>query len=372
MNLVSLAFRNLRRRPIRTCLSVVGIGIAVGSALAVMALSRSIQDGAREGLGEFGGDLVVMPKGASGLFAGFIPENALERIGAIPGVAQMSGELVAFAPADTAGNVLTLGWSDTSYLWKKVPLREGRMPAPGERRVALLGGAAADSLGKRLNGEVKLFGESFRIVGIADYASTVNRGAIVVPLADLQDVSYRPRQVTIAVVSVENARDRAELLRIREDIQASGNVVAAPAAEALGNDRNFAILEAASLAVALIALAMSALNVLTVLAMATHERTREIGIFVAIGWSTGRIINSIVIEGMLLCLVGCALVVLFSFLIAYGGPHIPAIGHLISFKPGASVIALVLGAAFVLCILGALAPAWRAARILPAEALRRM
>ena len=32
MNLVGLALRNLKRRPIRTCLSILGIGLAVGSA----------------------------------------------------------------------------------------------------------------------------------------------------------------------------------------------------------------------------------------------------------------------------------------------------------------------------------------------------
>jgi hypothetical protein len=73
----------------------------------------------------------------------------------------------------------------------------------------------------------------------------------------------------------------------------------------LNNDRNFAILEAVSLAVSIIAVAMSALNVLTALVMATQERTREIGIFAAIGWSNARIMMSIVIEGILMCVSGC-------------------------------------------------------------------
>jgi ABC-type lipoprotein release transport system permease subunit len=64
--------------------------------------------------------------------------------------------------------------------------------------------------------------------------------------------------------------------------------------------------------------------------------------------------------------------VLLSFLAAYGFPHIPTIGTLISFKPSVGLVAPVIGAAVVLCILGALLPAWRAVRMLPAEALRRM
>jgi putative ABC transport system permease protein len=148
--------------------------------------------------------------------------------------------------------------------------------------------------------------------------------------------------------------------------------VAAAPNEILDHDRNFAILEAVSLAIVVVAAAMSALNVLTALVLATQERTREIGIFAAIGWSSGRIMKSIVIEGMLMCMIGCGLGVLLSLLAAHAFPRIPTIGNLISFKPSVGLIAPVIGAAFVLCTLGALLPAWRAVRMLPAEALRRM
>ncbi len=372
MNLVSLALRNLKRRPVRTFLSVVGIGLAVGGALALMSLSRSIADSAREGIAEIGGDLIVMQRGTSDIFGGFIPEATVGRIAAISGVARLSGMLVAFAPSGVAGNVLAFGWPDTSYLWKKIPLREGRVPATGERHAAVIGDAAAASMGRKLNDELELFGGTFRVVGIAGYASAVNRGLVLVPLADLQEATYRPRQVTIATVTIENAADRSELARVREDIEALGDVIAAAPDEVLDHDRNFAALDALSRAVAIIAVAVSALNVLTALVLATQERTREIGIFVAIGWSNGRIMKSIMIEGLVMCAIGCGLGVLMSFLAEYAFPRIPAIGNLISFKPGVGLIAPVVGAAFVLCVLGALLPAWRAVRMLPAEALRRM
>jgi putative ABC transport system permease protein len=356
----------------RTCLSVLGVGLAVGSALAFMTLSRSIQDSAREGLGEIGGDLVVMPKGASDIFSGFMPEGTVERIAAIPGVVRVSGALAAFAPSGVAINVLTLGWPDASHLWKNVPLREGRVPNAGERHVAVLGDTAATLLGRKLNDELDIFGETFRIVGIAGYASTVNRSLVLVPLADLQEASYRPRQVTLAHVSVENAGDPTELARTREAIETLGNFIAVTPNEVLDHDRNFAILEAVSLAVAMLAVGMSALNVLNNLVLATQERTREIGIFTAIGWSGGRIVKSIVIEGLLICAIGCGLGVLLSFFAAYAFPRVPTIGNLISLRPSAGVIAPVIGVAFVLCFFGALLPAWRAVRMLPAEALRRM
>jgi putative ABC transport system permease protein len=372
MNLVGLALRNLRRRPVRTGLSILGIGLAVGSALALIALSRSIKDSTQAGLNEMGDDLVVMQKGASDIFGGFISEQMVERIAAIRGVVRASGELFMFAPSAGHTSVLTLGWPDTSYLWKKVPLREGRVPQQGERHVAVLGEAAAASLGKKLDDELDLLGETFRVIGIANYTSVVNRGLVLVQLADLQKASYRTRQVTMIHVNVDRDGGSAELSRVRGSIEALGNVTASTANDVLNNDRNFAILKAVSLAVSIIAVAIGALNVLTALVMATQERTREIGIFAAIGWSRTRIITSIVIEGVVMCAFGCILGELFSFAAALVFPHIPTIGDLISVKPHVAVIAPILLAAFALCIVGALLPAWRAAQLVPADALRRI
>jgi len=111
--------------------------------------------------------------------------------------------------------------------------------------------------------------------------------------------------------------------------------------------------------------------VLNSLVMATQERTREIGIVAAIGWSDTRIMASIVAEGLVMCAIGCVLGVLVSFLAAFAFPLIPSIGNLISFKPGVALISATIAAAFALCALGALYPAWRAVRLSPAEALRR-
>ena len=372
MNLVGLALRNLKRRPVRTGLSILGVGLAVGSALALITLSHSIRDSMRDGMDEIGDDLVVMQKGASDIFGGFIPEQTVERIAAIPGVVRDSGELFMFAPSDVGHSVLTLGWPTSSYLWKRVPLREGRVPFANERHVAVLGDTAAASLGKKVGDELDLIGESIRVIGIAGYTTIVNRGLVIVPLIDLQEASYRPRQVTVVHVNIDHDSGRAELARVRAAIDALGSVTASTANEVLDNDRNFSILEAVSLAVSIIAVAMSALNVLTALVMATQERTREIGIFAAIGWSNARIMMSIVIEGLVMCVIGCIVGVLLSFLAAFAFPRIPAIGNLISFRPTLGLAAPVLIAAFALCILGALLPAWRAVRMVPAEALRRM
>jgi putative ABC transport system permease protein len=257
-------------------------------------------------------------------------------------------------------------------LWKKVPLREGRVPASDERGVAVLGDAAAASLGKKLDDEIQILGESFKVIGIANYTTIINRGLVLMPLPDLQKISSRPEQVTVIHVIMERGAEPVNLARAKRAIETLGNLTASTANDVLDKDRNFAILDAVSLAISIIAIVMGAIYVLNALVMATQERTREIGIFAAIGWSKRRIMASIVIEGILMCVIGCGLGLLLSFAAAFAFPHIPAIGNLVSFTPNAALIAPILAAAFVLCVLGSLFPAWRAVKMLPAEALRRI
>jgi putative ABC transport system permease protein len=371
MNLVGLALRNLRRRPIRTALSILGIALAVGGALALLALSRSIQDATREGMDEIGDDLAVTQKDAPDIFAGFLPADIEARVAEVAGVTRASGEMFMFAPSERNRQVLAVGWPETSFLWAKIPLREGRVPQAGERKAVVVGDATADALAKKVGDQIEVFGDAFTVVGISNYKAVMNRGTVMMPLSDLQELSYRPNQVTMVHVNVARDAPASEVARIRRDIEALGGVMVSTSSESLDNDRNFKILNAVSLAISIIALAMGVIYVLNSLVMATQERTREIGIVAAIGWSDTRIMTSIVIEGLVMCAIGCAFGVLLSFFAAVAFPLIPTIGDMISFRPSLRLMAATISAAFALCAIGALYPAWRAISMMPAEALRR-
>jgi putative ABC transport system permease protein len=130
-------------------------------------------------------------------------------------------------------------------------------------------------------------------------------------------------------------------------------------------------MNAVSRAISIIAMAMAVMNVLNTLLMTIQERTREIGIVTAIGWSDRLIMSSIVIEGLMMCAVGCVFGVILGYLASSLFQFVPTIGEYIQFRPTLGLIVPTLAAAFVLCAIGALYPAWRAVRLNPAEALGR-
>ena len=143
------------------------------------------------------------------------------------------------------------------------------------------------------------------------------------------------------------------------------------AAEVMDNDRNLAVLNAVSLAVSLIALALGGLNVLSSQLMSVQERTREIGIISAIGWTDRRLLALILMEGMVLGAMGCVLGIAIGMAFTGLFEAIPAIGSYIEFAPTVMGFLVPLAGAMVLCAVGALYPAWRAVRLSPAAALRR-
>ena len=191
MNLATLALRNLRRRPGRSSILVLSVGLAVATALTLVSLSTSIENSVRDAVDERGADATVSQRAASDVLSGIIPDNLAARLLSVSGVTGVAGELAMFAPVERDQQMLVLGWSADSFFWKRLPLREGRRPNDGETRVALLGPGAAERLNKRVGDEINVLDEKFRIVGITGHASVFNRGIVIVPLRDLQEIGFR-------------------------------------------------------------------------------------------------------------------------------------------------------------------------------------
>src|SRR4029079_1313088 len=186
MNHLQLAFRNLQRRPTRSILTVLGVAVAVGSFSTLYGLSRSVNENVQQAFEERGTDLTVRRRGIAEPFGGTVPESIIPDIAKIPGVAGVTGQLLTFAATDNDDHVIAFGWSEGSFFWSSVPLAEGRLPNPGERKFALVGKDIAHTLGKHIGDDITLLGDKFHLIGITNYSSVINRNAVIAGLPDLQ------------------------------------------------------------------------------------------------------------------------------------------------------------------------------------------
>jgi putative ABC transport system permease protein len=104
--------------------------------------------------------------------------------------------------------------------------------------------------------------------------------------------------------------------------------------------------------------------------MSVFERTRQIGILRAVGWSGARILRMVIGESVFLCLIAVLLGCGLGIAAASAVVQLPAIGHLLepAYTPTVYIQAMVVGVAVAL--VGAANPAFRAVRLSPMEALR--
>jgi putative ABC transport system permease protein len=135
-------------------------------------------------------------------------------------------------------------------------------------------------------------------------------------------------------------------------------------------DQGLQILGAVNLGISILAVFIGGIAVMNTMVMAVFERTREIGILRAVGWRTRRILEMILGEALLLCIIaavfGSALAVLLTRFIVL----LPTIRAFISpeYTPDVFIRGILVGVG--VAVLGAIYPAYRAARFSPAEAIR--
>lgn len=371
MNMLGFGVSNLSRRPARTVLSILGIALAVGSAIALLGLGRALVDGVGGSLDERGVTLVATQRGGTDIFGGRVREELAPHIAAIPGVRGVEGELFVFTTSPQGRLLVVAGWSRGSDAWREAPLAAGRVPEADDKRSVLIGDVAAETLGIGIGDAIEIHDETFRIAGITRYRAMLNRGLVVMPLEVLQEISFAPGQVTAFHVTLEPGLPLPRRTEVRAAIEGVGPLRASEAQDLFANDRDIQVLTAISRAVSLIALLSGGLTVLNTLLMSVQERTREIGIIAAMGWSDRRILSLIMLEGTVLGLAGCALGGAIGFGISRGFRLIPSIGGYLRFDPTAENLLLPLSFALLICLVGSAYPALRAVSLSPAAALRQ-
>jgi len=105
--------------------------------------------------------------------------------------------------------------------------------------------------------------------------------------------------------------------------------------------------------------------------MSINERTREIGILLALGWQRRTVIKLIVGESVILTLAGGVLGILLGIAIASGLGHLELMHGKIDAVFSLPFLFAVLGLSVFLGICGGIYPAVKAARLQPAQALRQ-
>jgi putative ABC transport system permease protein len=391
MNVISIAYKNLKRKRIRSVLTIGGVAVAVAVLVSLMGFDRGYQQSLTSNIDKMGYQLLVtakgcpyeaatlMLKGGGGLR--YMEQDVYQKIKKDSRVDKITPQLVAtvYDPDRQAGQggfAMYMGIAD-SYLelkpWSK--FKSGGWFSGDTADEAIMGYEAAE-VEQRLVGD-KIFipnvNKVLTVVGIFERTGTQDDGIIFLPLKTAQRIFSLPDKLTGVGIKLKNIH---EIGNFEEDLYNEPGIQIISMAEVKGTILNL-ISSARVLAssVAVIAIFIAAIGVLNTILMSVFERTREIGVMKAIGASAMDIFKLIWAETILVCasggILGGVLAFLGSGVVEYVLkkilPYAPS-GRLVLIKLPLLITAFL--GAVVLGIIAGVYPAWRASSMRPVEAIR--
>ena len=283
----------------------------------------------------------------------------------------------------------------SNYTILPTNITSGRALEAGESGVVLLSENNSKFFEVSVGDSVKIVNETFTVVGIYSPASTENTQSLYMNLSDAQRITNNTGYITSMKVfttnsdvvstvsssitslhselSVTTQQDRLTQLQQQQSLYQSALESA---------QSSVASTQATATQEIVVVVIASSLIVLFVMLYTVRERTKEIGTLKAIGFSNGVVMGQFIIEGLVLSVIAGVVGIVIA---TFAAPTISSALQLTSnsglggFAAGTSAVAITitptlmleaLGGAVALGILGSLYPAWRAAKIRPAEAMR--
>jgi putative ABC transport system permease protein len=396
-----LALRSVQRNVLRSFLTVLGIVIGVSAVITMVTLGNGATQAIRAQISSLGTNLLLVSPGqrigGGGGGGGGVPqftEADAEAVAAqIGGVAAVAPQGRASVTAVANGrNWLTsvTGTTNAWFVTGNWKLASGRFFEPDEQQA----GAAVCLIGETVRREVfggavgqQGLGESLRIrqfscevIGILAAKGQGGMGdqddTVVVPLHTLQRRVTGSRKVSTLSVSMEEGSDSTRLkASLRELLRERRKL-------ADGDDDNFNIFDTQQLAetlsstmgvlttllgaVAAVSLLVGGIGIMNIMLVSVTERTREIGLRLAVGALEGEVLLQFLIEAVVLSALGGVIGIAIATGASWVGSRMMDVPY--AFDPGINALSLLFSAA--IGVVFGYFPARRAAQMDPIEALR--
>jgi putative ABC transport system permease protein len=401
-----VALKALRVNKLRSSLTMLGMIIGVGAVIAMLAIGGGAQERVREQLKNLGSNLMLIFPGsttASGVRLGTGAAQVLTEEDAQAIAAEVDGVVVAAPSVRGTGQVVAgnLNWSTQFFgttndylIARDWPLSSGRLFEPaeltGSAKVALIGQTTA----RQLFGDgvdpvdqvIRVRKVPLVVIGVLDRKGQNALGQdqddiVLMPISTarnrvLGQTGGKQRRIgTVSVKTADGADMKAIEERIRELLRQRLKVQ--PGAEEPFTIRNLTeILQAQEQAsrvltlllgaVASVSLLVGGIGIMNIMLVSVTERTREIGLRMAVGARSRDILKQFLVEAMTLSMIGGALGIIVGVVASF------AVGEFANWNTDITPQAIFLAVGFAagIGIFFGFYPARKASQMLPIEALR--
>lgn len=394
LNALVLAWRSIARNWMRSMLTVLGVVIGVAAVIMMVTVGNGATLAIQNQIAGLGTNLLQVRTGqrmGMGSAPPFTVQDAVV-------LAQQTPSVLATAPEARTGGVvvangrnwssLIIGSTNDWIITRNWQLGQGRLFSDDEQRAGSAVCILGETVRRELFGPTDALGATVRVrqvpcevVGVLE---SKGQGAfgndqddlVWMPVTTFQRRVTGNTQVNSLLVSMMDGadpeivkadigkilRERRNLTEVEEDnfnILDTGQL-----AETMsGTSRIMTLLLSA---VAAVSLLVGGIGIMNIMLVSVTERTREIGLRLAIGAREGEVLLQFLIEAVVLALLGGVLGMVLALAGSLGLSTLMSVPFV--FNPGINVLAFVFSAA--IGVLFGLMPARRAAQLNPIDALR--
>lgn len=399
-NAFSIALREIRRNLMRAFLTVLGVIIGVAAVITLVTLGQATTQAVKNQISNLGSNLLVLrpgmgfgPRSASAGVPQFTQKDVLaieDQVPNIAAIAPVSSASLSTVYLQNARKTSITGTTPPYFYINKWTLADGRLFDEGDYRagkaVCVIGNTVKTSLFGNQNPvgmKLRLGKASCEIIGVLASKGQSGMGdqddTIIVPLTTLQrrlvgkTSSREVSQITISAEEGSNSEvlieDISSLMRQRRNLQPN-------------EEDNFSVFDTRQIAetlsastqmmttllaaVAGVSLLVGGIGIMNIMLVSVTERTREIGIRLAIGARAREVLLQFLVEAITLSSIGGLVGILIALALCFFLAQVIQVAFV--FDMQINLIAFFFSTA--VGVLFGFTPARRAARLDPIEALR--
>ena len=395
---VPLALRAIRRNLLRSFLTILGIVIGVGAVITMVTLGNGATRAVSDQISSLGSNLIMVRPGkrlgpgrdeaGSPNFKASDAEAIEAQIGSLNAVAPVASKSVTVVYAARNWSTTVTGSTAAYFTVGNWRFADGRVFTEAEQRAGKAVCVIGATVRKELFGDRPPLGDELRIknfacevIGLLQSKGQSAMGMdqddiIVIPLRTLQRRLTGSQDVNTLMVSAQDSGDTDRIMAdLRLLMRERRKIVA-------NEDDNFSILDTRQIAeamtgttkvltmllgaVAAVSLLVGGIGIMNIMLVSVTERTREIGIRLAIGALEREVLLQFLIEAVALSSLGGVVGITLATLASLGLAKVMQVPYV--FDPGINLLSFLFSAA--IGVIFGYFPARRAARLDPIDALR--
>ena len=384
MKLYNIALNNLRRRKGKMAFLVLGLMIGIATIVTLLAITDTMSGEIEERLDQFGANIVMVPRSENlsltygGISVGGVnyesvefDEEKIQLIHEIDNSKNLGVVLPKVLGAVDIGGrrVLLMGTDFNVELnLKSWWTFSGSTPGRGE---LMAGAEAAAALGLAPGGSLDLGGRTFTVAAVLHATGGAEDGVLIGNLAEIQEVLGKQGKISMVEIAAfcRGCPISDMVLQIAEKFPEAK--VTALKQAVMSKMQSIELFRTFAYGIAVLVIVIGSLLVFVTMMGAVNERTREIGIFRAIGFRRGHVMHIILLEALAVGMIGGILGFVGGSGVAWAVmPYVLPGGRLAGMNFSLGAVAV--GMSMSLSLLASLYPARRASRLDPSVALRAL